>query len=129
MNSRKITDADIADKKIAALPTKPTAPAEFGGKGYTASEVKEAFDKLPLYIIERFNLLIDDICGADGSSVADAIKTGISSTHTLAELFEDIKTGNVCSYLSTVDGTPLGEYLLKLRPDINKIAAKLSMTL
>ena len=38
MNSSKITEADIADLKISTLPTRPTAPAAFGGKGYTATE-------------------------------------------------------------------------------------------
>lgn len=64
MNSKKITARDIADLKISALPTRPTAPQAFGGKGYTATEMKEAFDRLPLYIVDRYNELIDDIHGA-----------------------------------------------------------------
>ena len=129
MNSRKITDADIENIKVSALPTRPTAPSEFGGKGYTASEVKAWFDKLPLYIIERFNLLIDDIQGLDGASIADDIKTGISSGHTLGELFSDMKDGEICSYLMTGSGMSLSEYLAKLRADINKIASRLSLSL
>lgn len=129
MNSRKITDADIENMTVSALPTRPTAPSEFGGKGYTATEVKEWFDKLPLYIVERFNLLIDDICGVDGASIADDMKTGISSSHTLGDLFNDIKDGEICSYFMTAAGITLGEYLAKLRADINKIASRLSLTL
>ena len=51
MKSKKITDGDINDKKVASLPTRPTAPAAFGGKGYTATELKEAFDSLPLFLV------------------------------------------------------------------------------
>ena len=47
MNSKKITDSDISALKISSLPTRPTAPAEFGGKGYTATELKAAFADLP----------------------------------------------------------------------------------
>ncbi|MBQ7314885.1 MAG: hypothetical protein IJW83_02640 [Clostridia bacterium] len=57
----KILPSEIADIKIASLPTRPTAPTSFGGKGYTASDMKAAFDRLPLFIIERLNALIDDV--------------------------------------------------------------------
>lgn len=61
MNTTKITASEIDSLKVASLPTRPTAPAAFGGKGYTATEMKAAFDKLPLRIIEEFNSLIDEI--------------------------------------------------------------------
>lgn len=57
----KILPSEIADIKISSLPTRPTAPTSFGGKGYTASDMKAAFDRLPLFIIERLNALIDDV--------------------------------------------------------------------
>ena len=128
MKATKITSGDIADKTVSSLPTRPTLPSAFGGKGYTAAEVKEAFDKLPLYIIEKYNELIDDIKGANGGSVADAIPTGINDEHTLLELFEDIKSGAFCSYLTVTGGT-LTEYLSKLRTDIDKIASSLNLSL
>lgn len=128
MKATKITSGDIADKTVASLPTRPTLPTAFGGKGYTATEVKEAFDKLPLYIIERFNELIDDIRGDNGGSVADAIFTGIEDGHTLAELFNDIGSGEFSAYLAVPGGT-LSEFLLKLRSDINTIASSLNLTL
>lgn len=127
MKATKITNGDIADKTVASLPTRPTLPSAFGGKGYTADEVKEAFDKLPLYIIEKFNELIDDIRGTEGGTVADAILTGIDEGHTLLRLFEDIKSGAFCAYLTVTDGT-LSEYLLKLRADIDKIASSLNLS-
>ena len=61
MTTNKITDSEIESLKVGSLPTRPTAPTAFGGRGYTATEMKAAFDKLPLKIIEEFNALIDDI--------------------------------------------------------------------
>lgn len=128
MKSKKITDTDIADIKISSLPTRPTSPQAFGGKGYTATDMKEAFDKLPLFIIEKFNSLIDDITGEEGESVADAIKTGLGDTHTLSDMFSDIVSGNFILYTAAPEGS-LGEYLLKLRADINAISEKLNINL
>ncbi len=128
MKATKITNGDIADKTVASLPTRPTLPSAFGGKGYTAEQVKEAFDKLPLYIIEKFNELIDDIKGTEGGTIADAMLTGIMDGHTLLSLFEDIKTGAFSAYLTVPDGN-LAEYLLKLRRDIDTIATSIKLTL
>ncbi len=61
MTTQKIKNEEIEDMKISSLPTRPNASSAFGGKGYNSSEMKAAFDKLPLFIIERFNKLIDDI--------------------------------------------------------------------
>lgn len=61
MKTQKISDSEIESLKIASLPTRPTAPTAFGGKGYTAIEMKQAFDKLPLRIIREFNSLISEI--------------------------------------------------------------------
>lgn len=121
MKSRKITDGDVADMKISALPTRPNAPRAFGGKGYTAAELKEAFDRLPLYIVERYNALIDDITADNGEGIATDIKTGISETHTLSQLFTDIIDGTFATYL-TVAGKPLTEYILELKAKVDAIA-------
>ena len=128
MKSRKITDGDIADKRVASLPTRPTAPTAFGGKGYSPSEVKEAFDKLGLYIIERYNELIDDICGEDGESVCDAIQTGLDDGHTLSDMLRDITDGRFVGYLGIGNGT-LAQYLAELRGDVDKIASHLGISL
>lgn len=128
MKSRKITDGDISDKRVASLPTRPTAPAAFGGKGYTATELKEAFDSLPLFLREKYNELISDILGEDGGSVTDAIKTGITDTQTLADFFSDVLNGNLITYLAAPNGS-LAEYLIKLRADVDKIAEKTKVSL
>ena len=100
MNTTKILDSEINNLKIASLPSRPTAPAAFGGKGYTSAEMKAAFDKLSLFIIKRFNMLLDDVTSQGEGSLAADIPTGISGTHTLSKLFSDIVTGDFAGYLS-----------------------------
>ena len=70
MKAKKLTEAEMAPLRIASLPTRPTANSSFGGKGYTSTEMKEAFDLLPNLIAERLNALIED--ALDGS-LADSM--------------------------------------------------------
>ncbi len=127
MKANKINDADISGIKVSSLPTRPTTPTAFGGSGYTATEVKAAFDKLPLYIIERFNELIDDIRGEEGGDITDSFKTGINATKTLREFFDDLVSGAICDYFGAPVGT-LREYLTSLRHDVDAIIAHLGIT-
>ena len=69
MTTKKITSDEIDQNAVSSLPTRPTASVAFGGKGYTSAEMKEAFDRLPKLIIERFNLLLSDLC--DGQILED----------------------------------------------------------
>ena len=108
MESIRINEADIADLKIASLPSRPTAPKAFGGYGYTATEMKAAFDKLPLYIIKKFNSLLDCILSSSDDSLSRYMPTGISSTHKLSDMFADILSGVFATYLS-VSGVSLSE--------------------
>lgn len=105
MNATKITDGELNEAKVASLPTRPTAPTAYGGRGYTATEMKAAFDRLPLLLAERYNLLIDDISSLGDGSLAGSVPTGLSEEHTLADLFGDIENGNLASYLKVGDGT------------------------
>lgn len=100
MYTSKILDSEISGLKVASLPTRPTAPQSFGGKGFTAAEMKAAFDKLPLFIIDRFNDLLDDISAEGERSITAAIPTGISQGHSLRNLFLDILAGEFAKYLS-----------------------------
>ena len=113
MNTKKILSDEITDKTVASLPSRPTAPTSFGGKGYTASEMKAAFDRLPLFIIERFNMLLDDISSQDEGSLAAEIPTGIADGHTLSHLFTDIENGELANYLNLGDVT-LSEFITAL---------------
>lgn len=122
MKTTKILESEISNLKISSLPTRPNAPTSFGGKGYTSLEMKEAFDKLPLFIIERFNSLIDDISGESDEPISSSIPTGIMQDHTLEELFRDIVSGAMANYL-TVFGEGLSSYLGKMRTDIDVLKA------
>ncbi len=109
MKATKITQNEIKGLTVSSLPTRPTAPASLGGKGYSAGEMKAAFDRLPLYIIERYNELISDIEAVGEDSLAGAIMTGIKEGQSLYELFCDLKSGRALSYIGSGDGTLASE--------------------
>lgn len=100
MNTKAINSAEISDMKVSSLPTRPTAPGNFGGRGYTARDMKEAFDRLPLYIIERINSLIADISAEGEGSLVSEIPTGIAEAPRLSDVLGDVKSGELAAYLS-----------------------------
>ncbi len=120
MKATKITSSEAEPLLIASLPTRPTAPSAFGGKGYTATEMKAAFDKLPIFIVERFNDLIDDI--KDGS-ICESVPTGIDGANTLAALLRSFADGTLASVM-TYRGTTLTAYLEALRSDLDRVISK-----
>ena len=120
MLTTKITEDEIRGMKISSLPTRPTAPTSFGGRGYTAKEMKEAFDKLPLYIIDRFNSLLDDVYATGDSSLAGAVPSGIYEGHTLSRLFSDLLSGEAAGYIM-VHGISLAECIAEIRENIEEI--------
>ena len=124
MKAKKISTSEISELKIASLPTRPTAPKSMGGKGYGAQEMKEAFDKLPLFIIERFNALIDDVSSTGEDSLANAIKTNIRDSHTLSDLFKDIASGELISYLF-INGESLECIIAEIKSELAEIKATL----
>ena len=105
MNATKITDAEIAELKIASLPTRPTSPTAFGGSGYTSRELKDAFDRLPMLLVERYNALLEDITALGDGSLAADIPTGIEEGHTLATLFTDVTSGNLATRIRVGEET------------------------
>ena len=106
MNTKKITKEDINGITVSDLPSRPTSDYVYGGEGYSSSQLKEAFDRLPLYIIESFNSLLDDISREGEESFAGAIPTGLEEGHTLYDLFEEIRNGSFASRI-LVGGEPL----------------------
>ena len=124
MKAKEILNSDISDMRIASLPTRPTAPRHLGGKGYGATEMKEAFDKLPLYIIEKYNELISDVHRYGEDSLASAIPSGIKSGHTLHSLFEDVQTGELATYFSFL-GKSLLAHIISLYGEIDMLKAEL----
>lgn len=125
MNTTKIKESDIYELRVASLPTRPTLSPAYGGQGYTSTDLKEAFDMLPLYIIKCFNSLIDDL---EGEGIKESVKTGISDGHTLLELFADITDGTFIEYAAAFDGT-IHSYLARLRNDVDTIAKRLGIEL
>ena len=126
MNTTKILDSEISDLKIASLPSRPTAPTAFGGKGYTSVEMKAAFDKLPLFIIKRFNTLLEDIAAVGEGSLSAESPTGISENHTLLNLFSDITSGHFPSYLSMGEET-LAEMKARLTDENTSFEERLTI--
>jgi len=118
MKATAITDAEIADKLVSSLPTRPTAPAAFGGRGYSAKEMKEAFDALPLFIRDRLNLLLENIESEGTDSIAHSIPTGIRTGHTLADLFEEIRSGAILSTI-TVNGESFYSLMSRIKAHLD----------
>lgn len=126
MTTKKITESEISELKVASLPTRPTAPTAYGGRGYTAGEMKAAFDRLPLFIASRFNALLDDLFADDESSVAAAMPTGIKDGHTLRELFSDVTSGALAEYLN-LDGEALTRFKHRLEDLFDEYAEKFAV--
>lgn len=120
MQAKKILNSDVRELLISSLPTRPTAPKSQGGRGYGVSEMKAAFDKLPLYIIERYNELISDVIRTGDDSLAAAIPSGIKDGHSLYTLFEDVRTGELATYFSFL-GKSLLAHIITLYAEIDKL--------
>ena len=124
MKAKKIQTSDVADILIASLPSRPTAPKSLGGMGYGAAEMKHAFDRLPLYVAERYNELISDIKSFGDDSLAAAIPTGIKNGHTLHSLFEDIESGELATYFSFL-GKSLLSHFITVYAELDAIKSRL----
>ena len=117
MKTTKITQKETEPLLVASLPTRPTAPSAFGGKGYTAAEMKAAFDKLPSLIIERFNSLLSEI---ESGEICESIPTSIEGAPTLSALINAITAGTLASTITFRD-TTLTAYLEALRADVDRL--------
>ena len=120
MNTNTITENEITSRAISSMPTRPTAPVSFGGKGYTAKEMKSAFDALPRLIIERLNSLILDI---KEGRVLDAIPVSDKEEKTVRILLDGLEDGSLAANLKIFD-TTLSLYLIKLREDIDRLLSE-----
>ena len=122
----KITQEKINELCVSSLPTRPNAPTASGGAGYSASDMKKAFDALTLYVIEKFNELIDAIYECGDGSLSGAIPTGIFSEHTLSRLLQDVTDGNFSSYL-TVGEHSLATEIANIRTELDKIKRRIGL--
>ena len=120
MQSKKIEQSEVEGLKISSLPTRPTSSTAFGGKGYTAKEMKAAFDKFPELLLEKLNLLIEDLTAEGEESYIGSYKTGITEAQTLRELIGGILTGELASYL-IVNGEPLSDIIENLKTEVARL--------
>ena len=125
MKAKKIYNSDVRDILISSLPSRPTAPRAFGGKGYGSLEMKEAFDRLPLYIIERYNELLSDVTDLGESSLAGAIPTGIKEGQTLNNLFEDLASGELATYFGFL-GKSLLSHIIGIYAALDDLGTRIS---
>lgn len=123
MKAKRILAEEVASMTVSSLPARPTAPREVGGRGYSAAEIRAAFDRLPLYIIERFNRLIEDIEAVGDGSLAASVRTGITERHTLTDLFDDIVNGKLAGYLRVGDSS-LEYTLAQIQMKLNELERK-----
>lgn len=120
MITKQITESEIQPLSIASLPTRPTAPTAFGGRGYSSVEMKECFDKLPRLAIERLNLLIGELESGMVENLVLALSTGIAEGHTLADFLREFSTGELAMRLPFGTGSQtLGEVLPALIEKVN----------
>lgn len=125
MKAKKITAAEINNCKVASLPTHPTATQTYGGVGYSANDLKDAFDKLPLLLAERYNDLFDDIFADRDSSISSGIQTGLYSGHTLKDMFYEIINGDFAAYLNVGNNTSLAKSLYDIKEAIKKLGGEI----
>lgn len=84
MSIQTITEQELARNGVSSLPLTPTASPALGGRDYTPSEVKAAFDRLPRLIAARLNALLSAV--ADGTFLADVPVAFGDGTLSLSEL-------------------------------------------
>ena len=121
MKTKKLLSSEMAPLTVSSLPTRPTAPTAFGGRGFTSREMKAAFDKLPLLIAERLNSLIDDICNG---AVLEAMEVEVDGGITVAELIGDVENGNLATYLRVGEGS-LESSIAELRTRLDEVERRL----
>ena len=107
-----LTESEMNEQGVVSLPTRPNGDCASGGEALSASELKERFDRLPRYIAERLNELIDVLNRSPAEkeeAIADLILTGMfpstDARHTLTDLFKDVLNGDFAGYLSVGTAT------------------------
>ena len=119
MRIQKIKDEELEPLKIASLPNRPTAPEEYGGVGYSAKDMKGAFDRLPLFLAGKFNELLEDIEAEGEDSIAYAIKIGLGESISLRDFIDWFSTGQILAFIPTGEES-LAAFLTALRRDVDK---------
>ncbi len=126
MISKVIFPDEYDALKVSSLPSNPTAAVKYGGLGYNSNQMKAAFDALPVFIIEKFNRLIDDITTDPHLSISGELRTGISQAPRLSDIFADITNGQLASYL-TVGESSLATQIAQIKESIDAIKSILGV--
>ncbi len=116
MKAKPILTTEIDSLKISSLPSRPTAPSAFGGGGLSSKEMREAFDALSLFIINRYNNLLSDI---ESGELAASLVADVYDGTTLKELCELVKSNSQAFTLSA-DVADIKERLDVLEGKINE---------
>ena len=122
----KISEEKAKELCVSSLPTRPTAPTSYGGAGFSTAEMKNAFDALTLYVIEKYNQLVDAIRTVGDGSLASEVLTGISDGHTLEKLFSDVQNGDFASYLAVGERT-LATEIAEIRTVLDQVKERLGI--
>lgn len=100
----RITDEEIKRFGVANVSTTPTKKTPFGESGFTATDLKGRFDKLPTYLASKVNEIIDGM--GDGSLAGNIQVSG----QTVREVIEGLWNGVTAKKIKIV--TPSGEVTL-----------------
>ena len=129
MSISKILNAELEESTVSSLATRPSSPSLYGGRTLSAKELRAAFDKLPLLLVERFNALIDALGlytdEARSASLAALVATGIAKGHSLEELFADITSGRFSTYLSLDGDASLSEAFTACKAELTAFSKTL----
>ena len=120
MFTKIIQESEIEPIAIASLPTRPTATTAFGGKGYTANEMKACFDALPRLAIERLNQLITELGDGLIEGTVRDIDMERGDGYAFSDFIEDFGRGTLVNVLTLGEGgETLGEVIPTLIDKVN----------
>jgi hypothetical protein len=97
-----ITEEEIANNSVKKLANRPSSPSRYGESRLTAEEVKEAFDKLPRLIAQRYNTLISQIRQYGGDEIITTAYDG--NRKSLNEIFSELESGLFANALKCAKG-------------------------
>lgn len=128
MSIQKISQKELLSFGVSALPNRPSAPSLYSGRTLSATELKEAFDRLPTLIAERFNALLASTGLFDSEnpkeSLAELIATKHAPYHSLADFFADVENGNLALYFSVDGKDSLADVLAEMREDLLSLKSR-----
>ncbi len=101
MSLQTITEREMKSASISILPVHPNRQRALGGRELTPAEAKEAFDRLPRLVAERYNELVEEI--RDGSYLA-SVPYGENTT--LRDHLDEltVRLGGAEETLDTLEG-------------------------